>query len=191
MLENIDGALSKDATKTLADTYKKHQFIVLDKDTAVKEENGVKYLTVTVDKDKLKDFTDSVKDADAYSKMAACFESGKKGEGEEEGKNKVTLGIKAFSHELVSVAIENEKDGSKLDMKVDYGKKEVTAPENAKEFELSGMLNGATKKAMSSYVEKECEKYSEYGDSFVELCKQSFEQSMGDSDFDISNLLGH
>lgn len=194
MLENIDGALDPETMKKVADIYKEHPFIAADKDSEVKEENGVKFIVAKINKDESKKFAEEVKKIDSMKKIAAC--SDEKEEEEEDEKNakdtKVTLGIKPWSHELVSAVIssEGEEGTSKLDVKMTYDKKDISAPSDAKAFDkLGSEIEEAVKDAMSDYIDEMCKKtYGSYGQSLVDYCKQAAQQQMGN--FDPSQLLG-
>lgn len=196
MLENLDGAVSKDSMQSVADVYKKHPFIAMDKDAEVKEEDGVKYIPVTVNKDDSKKFIDELRKIDGFKKIAACSESESEDDDldfdEEDSDNtKMTLGVKAWSHELVSAELEKDGDNAgKLSAKMSYDKKEVAAPNDAKSIsELGTEIEKSLKTAMTSYVDKLCSQtYASYGQNYVDLCKQSAMNQMGD--FDISQMLG-
>ena len=196
MLENLDGAVSKDSMQSVADVYKKHPFIAMDKDAEVKEEDGVKYIPVTVNKDDSKKFIDELRKIDGFKKIAACSESESEDDDldfdeEDSDKTKMTLGVKAWSHELVSAELEKDGDNAgKLSVKMSYDKKEVAVPNDAKSIsELGTEIEKSLKTAMTSYVEKMCSQtYASYGQNYVDLCKQSAMNQMGD--FDISQMLG-
>lgn len=205
ILENLDGAVSKDSMQSVADVYKKHPFITMNKDAEVKEEDGVKYIPVTVNKDDSKKFIDELRKIDGFKKIAACSESESEDEYDSDFNNdeeedvvrkysdetKITLGVKAWSHELVSAELEKDGDNSgKLSVKMSYDKKEVAAPNDAKSIsELGTEIEKSLKTAMTSYVDKLCSQtYASYGQNYVDLCKQSAMNQMGD--FDISQMLG-
>ena len=196
MLESLDGAMSKDSMQSVADVYKKYPFVTMDKNAEVKEEDGVKYIPVTVNKDDSKKFIDELRKIDGFKKIAACSESESEDDDldfdEEDSDNtKMTLGVKAWSHELVSAELEKDGDNAgKLSVKMSYDKKEVAAPNDAKSIsELGTEIEKSLKTAMTSYVEKLCSQtYASYGQNYVDLCKQSAMNQMGD--FDISQMLG-
>ena len=196
MLESLDGAMSKDSMQSVADVYKKYPFVTMDKNAEVKEEDGIKYIPVTVNKDDSKKFIDELRKIDGFKKIAACSESESEDDDldfdEEDSDNtKMTLGVKAWSHELVSAELEKDGDNAgKLSVKMSYDKKEVAAPNDAKSIsELGTEIEKSLKTAMTSYVEKLCSQtYASYGQNYVDLCKQSAMNQMGD--FDISQMLG-
>ncbi len=190
MLESIDGAISNDTMKKVADIYKKHPFIEVDKKADVKEEDGVKYITVTVNKDESKKFADEAKEVDSLKKLAKCADSSE--EKDKESKNpKVVLGVKPWSHELVSASIESEgENAGKMNIKMTYDKKDISAPSDAKKLStLSTDIEKAVQDALEKYIDKACQQYAAYGQTMVDYCKQAAMQQMGGS-FDMSQLFG-
>lgn len=207
MLENLDGAMDKDSMKSVADVYEKHPFITINKDTEVKEEDGVKYISVTVSEDDSEKFIDELKNIDGFKKIAACSEESESDDDydyfdgdddeddvddekdEKDGETKMTLGVKSWSHELVSVELEKSGDSAgKLSAKISYDKKDIAAPSDAKSIsDLGNEIQESLKSAMTSYVNKLCSQmYASYGQNYVDLCVQSSMKQM--VDFDISEL---
>lgn len=207
MLENLDGAMDKDSMKSVADVYEKHPFITINKDTELKEEDGVKYISVTVNEDDSEKFIDELKNIDGFKKISACSEESESdddydyfdGDGDEDdvddekdekdGETKMTLGVKSWSHELVSVELEKSGDSAgKLSAKISYDKKDIAAPSDAKSIsDLGNEIQESLKSAMTSYVNKLCSQmYASYGQNYVDLCVQSSMKQM--VDFDISEL---
>ena len=191
MLEKLDSATDKDTMKKAADAYKKYPFVKVDKDTSVKEEDGVKYLAVIVDKDESKKFAEEVKKIDAYKSIAECSDSGTKTEKDESvNDTKLTLGIKPWSHELVSVKASSEENKTSLDMKIVYDKKDISAPDDAKSIDKLGEdIEDALKSALNAYADKYCQSFSAYGQTYVDYCKQAMQKQMGS--FDPSQLFGN
>ena len=191
MLEKLDSATDKDTMKKVADVYKEHPFVKVDKDASVKEEDGVKYLAVIVDKDESKKFAEEVKKIDAYKSIAECSDSETKSEKDESASDtKLTLGIKPWSHELVSVKASSEENKSSLDMKIVYDKKDISAPDDAKSIDKLGEdIEDALKSALNAYADKYCQSYSVYGQTYVDYCKQAMQKQMGS--FDPSQLFGN
>lgn len=191
MLEKLDGATDKETMKKVADIYKEHPFVKVDKDASVKEEDGVKYLAVIVDKDESKKFAEEVKKIDAYKSIAECSDSEIKSEKDESTNDtKLTFGIKPWSHELVSVKASSEEKKSSLDVKIVYDKKEISAPSDAKNIDKLGEdIEDAVKSALNAYVDKTCQAYAAYGQTYVTYCKQAMQKQMGS--FDPSQLFGN
>ena len=150
----MDGAVDKETMKKVADLYKKYPFITVDKDASVKEEDGVKYIPVIINKEEQKKFNKEVKDIDSFKKA------------------------------------EKEEDKSTLDVKIVYDKKDISAPNDSRNFDkLSSDIESSVKSALETYVNKMCQSYAAYGDSVVAYCKQSAMNQMG-GNFDITQLFG-
>ncbi len=206
--KEISMFLNADATKELAKAYKKNAFIVQKKDSEVKDEDGVKYYTVDFDKEKSAAFKKDLEESELGKTLKKCASSEKT---DEEGdgsinetleKYTVIFGIKPWSHELVSVKLEDNKtisDSPSVKFEIGYEKKEVKEPESAKTIDdLKSKLEEAYKKAMKNYAadyaKKMCQQtYGTYGQSYVDMCvKQvqgSFEKELG-GDVDLGELFG-
>lgn len=72
LLNSADGALSPDTMQKIADIYKEHPFIEIDKDGEVKEEDGIKYYPVKINKEEEKAFKEEAKKIEELKKIAGC-----------------------------------------------------------------------------------------------------------------------
>ena len=206
--------LNEDASKVLAKAYKNNAFVIQKKDSEVKDKDGVKYYVVDVDEEKSKAFKKEIEESDLGKTLKKCVQTENKGEEAEVDassdssivdsfkKYTVVLGIKPWSHELVSVEFQDNQtksDSPSVKMEVGYEKKEVKEPENAKTLDdLKTKLEEAYKKAMKSYAsdyaKKMCqETYGTYGQAYVSMCiKQvegSLEKELG-GEVDFGEILG-
>lgn len=193
MLENLKGVVDSSTKKTISEAYGKNPFLKVNKDAKVEEKDGVKYFKVTVDKDAQKKFTEETKNIDSVKKLSACFESESSEDATDNAINEMTLGIKPWSHELVSISGTSEtKNGegeeptkSTISAKLSYDKKDVTMPSDAKDVEyLKSAVVDALKSAMTSYADKACQAYSSYGAEYVQACKDSMSASLDDIDYE-------
>ena len=115
--------LSNDGMKVIADAYKANAFFVPKEGAEVKEEDGKKIITVTVDQEKLKAF-EAVRKSDKYSVSESCKSYGesmtkdfKEGEATLKIDGSKLVGIKVKDNDVATI---------------DYEKKDISAPSNAK-----------------------------------------------------------
>ncbi|MBP5633540.1 hypothetical protein J6X13_01245 [Candidatus Saccharibacteria bacterium] len=116
--------LSNDGMKVIADAYKANAFFVPKEGAEVKEEDGKKIITVTVDQEKLKAFEEAVRKSDKYSVSESCKSYGesmtkdfKEGEATLKIDGSKLVGIKVKDNDVATI---------------DYEKKDISAPSNAK-----------------------------------------------------------
>ena len=186
MLENMKGALDSSTKKEIKGIYEKFPFISINKDAAVEEKDGIKYIKATVDKEKSKSFLDEAKQIESLKKIAACSDESEntKETDSKERKTEVTLGIKSMGHELVSMNIKDD-EGS-MDVKFTYDKKDASIPSDAKSMDdLKEAITEGIKEGISGFANSMCEsQYGSYGPEYVTLCKRQVSQQMSGIDAD-------
>ena len=158
--------LSTDSSK-VKDAYKNNAFIKRDDSADVKEENGVKYIKVKIDKEKSNQFIKALMGEGADK----CVDS----ENKEEKESTIILGVKPWSHDLSVVKITDDK-GKTYDLDINFDKTDIAKPDNSKSIlSLMSDIEKAFKKGMVEYAEdytKEvCQSaYGAYGSAYVDLC---------------------
>ncbi|MCQ2570686.1 MAG: hypothetical protein MJ154_00320 [Candidatus Saccharibacteria bacterium] len=185
VLENMKGVMDPSTKKEIKSIYEKNPFLVVKKDANVEEKDGVKYIKVTVDKEKSKSFADETKNIDSLKKIAACSTSDEKDdEKEEKSEPVITLGVKSMGHELVSMNV--KQDENSMDVKLTYDKKDASIPSDAKNIDdLKEAIAEGIKDGIGNFAQAMCEaQYGDYGQQFVDLCKSQAMSEMGDIDAD-------
>ena len=166
----LDTILNADFGKA-KDAYKDNSFIVRDDKADTKEKDGVKYIKVKADKEKMKSFLKALTGKEGGDKCDV--------KSEDEVASSIVFGVKPWSHELVKIIINDGKKDNEL--KVNYDKKEISKPENAKSLmSVASELESAVKKGLSESAEaitkETCQStYGAYGSAYVDMC---IEQSL-------------
>ena len=190
ILENLGGLFEKDSMDAIAESYKNHEFIEIDKDAKVEEADGAKYYTIKINKEKGIDFIKDAK-ADSLNGLRKCMDvDNAKTSGSEDGNmTTVKVGITPWSHKLVGIKAKGEKDAS-LDWKIKYEKTDISEPSESKGIDsIMEDIQEAVSSAMTSFIKQTCETmYGSYGDVYVQACVEAATENMGEG-FDISSLL--
>ena len=118
--------LTNDGLKIIADAYKANPFFAPKEGAEVKEEDGKKVITVTVDQEKLKAFEDAIKNSDKYSVADSCKSFG---DGLTENFKEGEATLKIDGSKLVGIKVKDNDVAT-----IDYEKKDISAPSNAKSF---------------------------------------------------------
>ena len=161
----LDTILNADFGKA-KESYKDNAFIVRDESAEVSEKDGVKYIKVKADKDKMKSFLKALTGKDSGDKCDVKTDG--------DVASSIVFGVKPWSHDLSVVRINDGKEDHEL--KVNYDKKDIEKPENAKNLlAVASELEEAIKKGLSESAEaitrETCQaSYGSYGSAYVELC---------------------
>lgn len=139
-----DKFFANDGLKVFADAYKANSFFVPKEGAEVKEENGKKVITVTVDKDKLKAFKEAIRSSDKYAISDSCRSTG---DDIIKDLDKGEVALTIDGSKLVGIKIQDKDFAT-----IDYEKKDISVPSDAKSLadalkkikEGSGSSNGGS-----------------------------------------------
>ncbi|MBR3377878.1 hypothetical protein IKG50_00920 [Candidatus Saccharibacteria bacterium] len=199
ILENLGDIFSQDSKDKIADIYKDNAFLEIDDKASVSDKDGAKVYTLKVNKDKSKEFSKKIGEADAFEKLTKCSESSsssseKESEEKEELPDaKIKVSITPWTHKLVGVQFIQDIDGNETnaDLKVTYDKKSVEEPSDAKKIDtLKDDIEEALSGAMTEFITDICKSvYGEYGDDYVNACVESSSQSMSQNGTGFSGII--
>ncbi len=190
VLENLGSLFEQDSMDAIANSYKDHSFIELDKDAKVEESDGAKYYTIKINKREGVEFVKNAKSSSLES-LRKCIDAdnAKASESDDNGTTVVKVGVTPWSHKLIGVKVKGDNSSS-LDLKIKYDKVDISEPSGAKSIEqLMEDVQEAISGAMTAIIKQTCEAvYGDYGEAYVQTCIESASESMGEQ-FDINSLL--
>jgi hypothetical protein len=189
VLENFGSIFEKDSMDAIANAYGNNPFFELDKDAKVEEEDGVKYYTVKINKEKGVEFIKNAK-SDSMKELRKCIDAdnAKVSESSDDDKDtSIKIGVTPWTHKLAGIKMKGENN-SELKWKVKYEKTDISEPSDYKTIdELMQDLQEAITTGMTAFLKTICEStYGEYGEAYVNMCIESAADSM--DDFDLSTI---
>ncbi len=190
---------SAEVKQKIADAYTKNSFFTIKNDgKVVKNENGLSYYSLDVDKTKSKDFSKEVFDINEVKEFMACTDAKVEEDDSEDSDDvEILVGIRGWSHELEAIELkDNDSTGT---IKISYEKKVVNIPGDAKSVkdfseELIKKVSDSYAEILKDSVTSTCKMYYTNSDA-VSKCIDEAMKEMGDDfdleDIDVSGLIGN